>query len=253
MQNYNVLIIDRDDANRSLISDLIGVRYKNIRVLSSRKIEKAADFIKKEHIDLALVEIAIFTGQSQDYFQIHETIASALKGIPVVTMASKAHVEKIGKDLVIQAIDNLNKPFKPATLYFILDKYLAGNQDDSMNEDEFFVPDWAKFKHIDVRILCQTYSCEKEKAVKILKLYPSHVQSQLENINTLFKDKNGDQLHESFLALRTSFLYFSKPEVLEIFDSIVEHIANVDLEAGYSGFMALKKNWELMSGEIEKI
>ena len=250
---YKVILIDRDDANRSLICDLIGVRYKNIRVLSHKKAESALESLKKEEIDMALVEISVFIEQSQNFSGINGKLVEALNDVPCVTITPKNTTDKNGKDIHAIAVDNLNKPFKPASLYLILDKYLFSSHMESIDTEEFIIPKWAVFQFIDIRILCQTYSCDKDKVVKILKLYPHHVQTQLENMSSIFKTREVEQLYELFQSLRTSFLYFSKPEVMKIVDSIVEHIEKPDLDAAHTLFMLLKEKWVHMSNEIEII
>ncbi|MDY0280381.1 MAG: hypothetical protein RBR35_07455 [Salinivirgaceae bacterium] len=251
--NYKVLLIDRDDTSRSLIGDLIGVRYKNIRVLSYKKAERALETLEKENVDIVLAEIGIFMEQAQNISGINDRLIKTLKDIPCVTITPKISNDKIGKEVNMVAIDNLDKPFKPASLYLILDKHLLSSEERNEQEKEFVVPNWARFQYIDIRVLCQTYSCEKEKVVKILKLYPPYVQTQIESLKLLFEAQEMEQLYESFQTLRTSFLYFSKPEVMKIFDSIFEHIEKSDLDSGHNLFLLLKGKWAEMSKEISII
>ena len=58
--------------------------------------------------------------------------------------------------------DTIDKPFKPATLFLIIDKYVDNINSDGIASKEFTTPVWADFEHIDLKIMFETYSNERK-------------------------------------------------------------------------------------------
>ena len=218
IQKNNLLVIDRDDATRGLISDLVGVRYKQIRVISSKELTQAIEFVEKETVGLILLDSSFFRSQLSDSISNLELLVNKTKSAPVVSLINKNIGEKPDVVATLRFADNLFKPFKPASLYLIIDKFLADTKHGAQIEEVFIKPDWANFRYIDVQILCQTYSSQKDKVIKILKLYPEHINVQLQKIGSEFRKTDGKNLLEQFQSLRTSFVYFSGQEVVSTID-----------------------------------
>jgi CheY-like chemotaxis protein len=250
MQKHTILVIDREDATRSLISDLVGIRYKNIRVISTKELGLAIEHMEKEAIDLVMMDVHFLKNPAQDNAGVLEVLSSKTKATPAISLTGK-NAPEIGT--TISFSDNLNKPFKPASLFLIIDKYLTEKETGLTEEELFTKPDWANFRHIDVRVLCQTYSCKKEKAIKILKLYPDHINPQLHKISQSFRNKKHSCLLEDFQSLRTSFIYFSGKEVVATIDKIIESIEKKEFVLGLNSFEQLKSQWSFMANEIENI
>ncbi len=253
IQKHNLLVIEKDDATRGLLSDLVGVRYKQIRVISTKDLGQAVDVIGKEQIDLIMLDYAFIKVAFTEINANLESLKTISNNTPIITLTNKSLGEKPESTSTFSFTDNLFKPFKPASLYVIIDRFLAEQQIEATAEEVFIKPDWANFRHIDVHILCQSYSSNKEKVVKILKLYPEHINLQLHKINSSFRKANVNTLLEDFQSLRTSFVYFAGKEVVSTIDKTIEFVEKGDFVSGKESLERLQKQWSFMADEIENL
>ncbi len=253
LQKKTVLIIDQNDSTRNIITDLIGVRYKNIRAICTKETIQIEEFFKKETVDLLIVDCNKSIQSHNDILKLNKTIDQYANNVPIVLLSTKKTIDKNKDTCGFTIADVLIKPFKPASLFLIIDKHINENNIAKIVNEEYRNPEWAYFKHIDLSILCKTYSKEKEKVIKVLKLFPGSITPQLEKIKKLFKKKNTSSLLEEMISIRASFLYFSKPEIISIFDNAITYIKSNDKEKALTEYETICDKWLDISAEIEKI
>jgi len=147
----------------------------------------------------------------------------------------------------------MDKPFKPATLFLIIDKYVDIKNSNTVATKEFITPVWADFEHIDLKVMFETYSNEREKVIKVLKLFPKSINPQLAKIDMLIRKKRKALLIKEFMSIRSSFLYFANPDVISSIDKIIGHLENDYMENVSAEYQNLCKKWSKISAEIEEL
>ncbi|HOG20749.1 MAG TPA: hypothetical protein PKW37_09950, partial [Salinivirgaceae bacterium] len=170
--------------------------------------------------------------------------------VPIILLSTKKSVKSTH---TLTITDTIDKPFKPATLFLIIDKYVDTKYLDAVTNKKFITPVWADFEHMDLKVIFETYSNKREKVIKILKLFPETINPQLEKIGALIKKRKTALLIQEFMSIRSSFLYFANSDTISNIDKIIMHLENSHMENVLAEYQNLCKKWSEISAEIEEL
>ena len=122
-QNYAILYIEDDIANRQLVK-LILERRENLRMLEAANGEDGLRLASEAQPDIILLDLSLpdMTG-----FDVLEKLKSdnATRSIPVIAVSGKSSPTDIDKGLDAGFIHYLGKPITLTSLYAVIDETIA--------------------------------------------------------------------------------------------------------------------------------
>ncbi|NLK16323.1 MAG: hypothetical protein GX311_08000 [Bacteroidales bacterium] len=249
MQEKNtILVIDQEYSVGNIILDLVRIRYRNVRAVCSNDTVQIEKILTDEPLCLIFIDHKI---AKQSKNSITQTLINNNRNnVPIILLSTKNSAKNTS---AVTIADTIDKPFKPATLFLIIDKYVDNINSDGIASKEFTTPVWADFEHIDLKIMFETYSNEREKVIKILKLFPESINPQFAKIDTLIRKRRAALLIQEFMSIRSSFLYFAKPDTISSIDKIIGHLENNHMENVSAEYQNLLKFWSNISAEIDEL
>ncbi len=112
MRRSNILIVDDEPINLSMIADILKVQH-NIFIATGGK--KALDILRREHIDLILLDIVM---PDMDGLEVADTINhdSQYHNVPFIFLTAQNTQQQIVKGFEAGAIDYIAKPYSKEEL-----------------------------------------------------------------------------------------------------------------------------------------
>ncbi len=252
-KKINVLIAGQSNSICNYLIGLLGVRYKELTFLSGVTINQVTAHVEKQPI-----QITIFESKFLKTFSNIEEIekqAKAFQNSLVILLQSKDTKEKQMQWLtkIFPNAIILYKPLNPAALFHRIDNFLESLVPKN-GKETLSLPTWALHPYLNLEVLCQNYQNNREKVVKILKLYLLQIETQFQRIEQMLKENNCQKINEEFISLRTAFLYFADKKILQELDQIKNELENAtERKLLERKIKEAKKIWESIKLEIEEL
>lgn len=137
MDKYKVLIIDDDEINRDILSEMLVV--EGHETIQAENGKKALEVIQDDYIDLVLLDINMPLMNGVEYFKEHLRIKP--EGIPTIIISSSEEQKKVVELLTLGAEDYFVKPFNIKLLLRRINLAIQNRRKESLYSQDIGI--WA--------------------------------------------------------------------------------------------------------------
>ncbi|HON19278.1 MAG TPA: hypothetical protein PK990_08960 [Salinivirgaceae bacterium] len=254
MATLNLLLAGNSDSFKPYLIGLLRIRYKELILFPAQNIRQMINIAQKTNISILIADLQLIlpTAKGGEYEQLHDLLKNTMMIVLHPKETKPSQIQLISKHF--PHLKLLQKPFNPASLYHFIDSAIEQSQRKEPTE-EINLPAWAIQDNLNLRVLCQNFRNDREKVIKILKLYPAQIETHLVTIEQILLNKQNDQLINELQSLKTSLIYFAGEKVVSLIDQIRRHVEDNPYDStNIAQLLANFKNqWEAVQKQIQEL